>query len=129
MNLIGCVFQKCNQHTRNSAVRQILLLKMIRPEGLCLAKVMVAPKTTGSRRMAKYRGILLNPACCIWSLHIWCNIRQQNPCSTLEQVKGQNVNLNFGPSCYGWLEVKIFTCPLIEQHKIGWLCMDVCYLS
>lgn len=32
---------------------------MIHPEGLCLAKVRVAPKTTGSRRMAKYRGVLL----------------------------------------------------------------------
>lgn len=50
---------KCNQHTVCSARRQILLLKMIHPEGLCLAKVRVAPKTTGSKRMAKDRASCL----------------------------------------------------------------------
>lgn len=86
---------ECNQHFGGSAGRQILLLKMNRPEGLCLAKVRVVPKTTGSRGMARYRGILLTPACWIQSLPIWCSIGQYNPCSILEQGKGQSVSLKF----------------------------------
>lgn len=89
------------QHSGSSAGGLVLLLKMNRPVGLCLAKVRVAPKTTGSRGMAKYRGILLDPACWICSLPICCDTRQSNPCCTLEQGKGQSVNLNFESSCYG----------------------------
>lgn len=86
---------ECNQHLGGSAGRQILLLKMNHPEGLCLAKVRLVPKTTGSRGMARYRGILLTLACWIWSLPIRCDIGQLDPCSILEQSKGQSVNLEF----------------------------------
>lgn len=50
---------ECNQLLGGSSGRQILLLKMNHPEGLCLAKVRHVPKTTGSRGMARFSGILL----------------------------------------------------------------------
>lgn len=45
--------------------------------------------------MARYRGILLTSACWVWSLPIWCDTGQREPCRILEQGKGQSVNLEF----------------------------------
>lgn len=86
---------ECNQHFGGSAGRQILLLKMNCPEGLCLAKVRVVPKTTGSRGTARYRGMLLTPACWIRSVPIWNSVGQYDSCSILEQGKGQSVSVKF----------------------------------
>lgn len=109
---------ECNQHLGGSAGRQILLLKMNHPEGLCLAKVRLVPETTGSRGMARYRGILLTPPAGSGVCPYGVTLGSTTPVGFWNKVKDRVSSLNLNSLVMADREGE--TSPFNQSNKGSW---------
>lgn len=118
---------ECNQHLGGSAGRQILLLKMNHPEGLCLAKVRLVPETTGSRGMARYRGILLTPPAGSGVCPYGVTLGSTTPVGFWNKVKDRVSSLNLNSLVMADERVKRHLSTS-QTREAGDFCMETFYL-